>query len=463
MKHFAIYLLTLIIFGSLAKTAFAVEDPRLVPNNKVGITLLSPDSEIEGASGLVNTNGDWGWVLIIIKKSERNVDRWQGVFNQLAKKRLIPIVRIATDFDNRGYWQKPTDEDASSWADFLNKLYWPTKNHYVQIYNEVNHSQEWGGKVDASEYAHELSKTIDALKSKNKDFFVLNAPLDLALQATPSSLDAVTFYQTMGNTRPGVFSKLDGWASHSYPNPGFIASPNAEGRTSIRGYQWEQNLIANFTGKTLPVFITETGWKRQNGQGGGLDENTIAQFYTTAFLNIWNDKNIVAVTPFVFHFPDDTLGAFSFKANGGTGEEFFKYYYSIKDLIKEKGRPVRENLAQNFEFKIPNSLITNMQDRGEITLENRGNFVWELGKNTNFNMEAKNAKVSDFKFTSREVYPGQTAQAKFKVKGVKNGKVEIKFKAVSEGTILASKNVSLKSEPLLQKIIEAFGVFGNQS
>jgi hypothetical protein len=326
------------------------------------------------------------------------------------------------------------------------------------VYNEVNHGSEWGGNVDPADYAQELSKTILALKAKSSDFFVLNAPLDLALPTSSTSLDAETFYQTMENSNQGIFSKLDGWASHSYPNPGFVASPTSDGRLGIRGYLWEQNLISAYLrGKTLPVFITETGWKHSNSNSSGLDEDTIASFYQTAFTNIWNDKNIIAVTPFVFDFPDKTLGAFSFKDNAdGEKGKFFKYYYVIRDLLKGNGQPRRDNLANNLIFNVPKILIVNLGDNGQVSLKNVGNYVWELGKNTNFKIEAKNAKISNFKFSKKEVLPGEVAEASFRVKGAKTGKAEIKFTAVSNGKPLASKKVSLNSVSLIQKIIEGF-------
>src|SRR3990167_8798051 len=124
---FAGFILIILISSLSPSISYAASDPRLFPNNKVGIGLLSPDSEADEAKDLVNNNGDWGWVLVIIKKSERNLDRWQNVFNMLNKNHLIPIVRIATDSDSRGFWQRPSDEDANAWADFLSKLHWPIK------------------------------------------------------------------------------------------------------------------------------------------------------------------------------------------------------------------------------------------------------------------------------------------------------------------------------------------------
>lgn len=455
------FLAVLILLLSFPLGARAAEDPRLKPVNKVGINLLSPDSEIEEASHMINNNGDWGWVLIVIKKSERNVDRWQGVFHQLSKKRLIPIVRIATDFDSLGYWQKPTDEDARTWADFLNKLYWPTQNRYVQIYNEVNHANEWGGVVDSAGYAVELSKTASELKAKSGEFFILNAPLDLAVKNSSTSMDAGLFYQTMESTVPGVFGKLDGWASHSYPNPDFAASPTKQGRESIKGYEWELNMVSGYLGyKDLPVFITETGWRRQTASQRGLLEQTVADYYKHAFEKVWSDEKVVAITPFVFNYPDGLFDAFSFKDSEQEQEaKFYSYYYALRDLVKGKGDPHRKNAADKFEIDVPSIVVTNFADRGKVKIKNIGNDIWRLGENLRLDVEATNAQVSDFYFEKNEVFPGEDLRADFKVKSEKSGEVSLKFETVSGDQVLASGETIVKSEPWISRIFELLKSF----
>lgn len=455
--------MTLFIVSASSTPMLAVEDPRLNSINKVGINLLSPDSEIEEASQMINNNGDWGWALIIIKKSERNVDRWQSVFHKLSKAHIIPIVRIATDFDSRGFWQKPTDEDAHTWADFFSKLYWPTKNRYVQIYNEVNHANEWGGNVDPVDYAKELSKTADELKAKSDEFFILNAPLDLAVETSVTSLDAGVFYQTMGDTVPDVFGKLDGWASHSYPNPGFLANPQKQGRESIKGYEWELSLISNYRDNSdLPVFITETGWRRQTAGKGGLPEQTVADYYKHAFENIWNDDRVVAITPFVFHYPDGLFDGFSFKTNGDKlKEEFYAYYFTIRDLIKGRGDPNRSNLADKFEVDLPTIIITNFSDRGKLKIKNVGNEIWKVGENLKLEIEATNAKFSDLSVEKQEILPGEDLNASFKLKSDKSGEVDIKIRTISEDQILASSETTLKSEPWIFRIFDILRSFSN--
>lgn len=442
----------LFLFSTTLTNAAATIDPTKSDNNKVGIGLLSPDAEVNEATDLVNTNGDWGYVLITIKKSERNVDRWQQVFNELNDKHLVPIVRLATDFDNLGFWQRPTDEDPSSWADFLSKLHWPIKNRYIQVYNEVNHADEWGGKVDAPDYAKELVRTIKALKDKSDDFFVLNAPLDLAVNTSRTSLDAEIFYRTMEASVPGVFKMLDGWGSHSYPNPGFSASPLKTGRLSILGYQWELSLIKALSGKDdFPVFITETGWKRSDF----LNEESVANYYKTAFEKIWTDKNIVAVTPFILNFNDGDFKYFSFKTDDEVlGKKFYNYYDSIRNLAKVKGTPYRENKNSGLTVNTPDTLLNNIPEKGSVTMENTGNVIWEKGKDFNIDFLGENAEISDISWQKDKIFPGQKLQIGFKIKSHKSGEVKMEVKVKNADVTLADWQTQIQSESLFFSFLE---------
>ncbi|MBI2328000.1 hypothetical protein HYU92_06810 [Candidatus Curtissbacteria bacterium] len=438
----------------LVSPVWAVSDPRSNPNNIVGINILSPEAEIEEAASLVNSNGDWGWAVIVIKKSERNLDRWQGVFNLMARYHLIPIVRLATDFDDLGYWRRPSEEDVKDWADFLSKLYWPTKNRYVQIYNEVNRASEWGGKVDAFGYAVELNKTIDALRAKSSDFFILNAPLDLSLETAENALDAAVFLQTMENTSSGVFEKLDGWASHSYPNPGFSASPLASGRTGIDGFKWELNMISDYiNNRDLPVFITETGWRRAN-KTGGLSEEQIAQNYKIAFEKIWSDARVMVVAPFVFDFPEALFNEFSFSANNDE-KKYYDYYFAVKDLAKVKGEPVRENLASDLQISQSYLIIQDFSSEVTLKISNIGNYIWNTQEGLSLDAKSENMEVGPVVWDREEVYPGQEITGTFKVKSKVEGTLPFSVKIRDGDQVLAQKDITFLSETYLSLFINA--------
>lgn len=433
------------------KSVQAASDPRNNPNNKVGVGILSPEVDTSEAAQMVNKGGDWGWVVIIIKKSERNLDRWQSVFSLLSKNHLIPIVRIATDPDRGGFWQKPGDDDASDWADFLSKLYWPTKNRYVQVYNEVNRANEWGGSVDPEGYAKELEKTADLLRAKSVDFFILNSPLDLAADTSDFSFDAELFLKRMNDAVGGIFNKIDGWASHSYPNPDFSADPVDVGRLGISGYLWELSQIQKLGAGDIPVFITETGWKRSSG----LSENLIANYYKTAFEKVWNDKNIVAVCPFILNYPEPLFQAFSFKTNGSVlGRKYYNYYGAIGDLSKEQGRPDRADLASDFIVKIPTIIIKGFPEEGSVTLKNDGNYIWNIHMGFGIRPISKNIRFDAITWEKDEIYPGQTAKVHFRIDGDVLGESDVNLNIVDGNKLLAQKNITVKNEGLLSWLFE---------
>ena len=451
-------LIAIILILVSVKSAFAITDPRSVPNNKIGIGILSPEAEIEEVAAMVNAKGEWGWVLVIIKKSERDFSSWQNILNMLTKNHLIPIIRIATDPDSQGNWQKPTDEDAQSWADFLSKLYFPTKNRYIQIYNEVNRASEWGGSVDAAAYTKELAKTIQALKAKNDNFFVLPSPLDLSLASGNKSLDAAVFYQTMVQTVPEIFTEIDGWASHSYPNPNFASSPQNLGRFGIDGYKWELSQISpHLKGKTLPVFITETGWKRKTTNSTGLDEEQIADFYKEAFEKVWVDENIVAVTPFIFNYQQEEFSPFSFKTDL-QDKKYFDYYYTIQNLPKIKGEPVREELLSPFTITtnhpppLSDLIIKNQDEEIKISFKNTGNFIWNT-QDLKIDLKGANLQIGTINWKKEEIYPGDETGITFKVKSDTEGLIPLVIRLYRNQKIISQSEVNLNSTNLMSYLI----------
>ncbi len=394
MKRSVFAFVLLLVIGSqlLVKPTYAIVDPLAVSNNKFGIHIISAtQDEIDPAVKLVNSSGgDWGYVTVLIEDKDRDQNKWQGLFNQFREKHLIPIVRIATAPEGDS-WKRPYDGEEVAWADFLNNLVWPTKNRYIIVYNEPNHGTEWGGLVDPIDYAKTLDKTITALKAKSDDFFVLNAGLDAsAPNQSPSYMDELVYMQQMNQAVPGIFSKLDGWTSHSYPNPGFVGSPDDTGRGSIQTYLWELHSLATLgLDKNLPVFITETGWKHSDGQIADRNfpsSDTVSNYYQVAFNNIWNDNRIVAVTPFLLNYQQPPFDHFSFKkiagdatntsVLGATYPDFYPQYQKIMDLAKSSGHPVQENKAVLTSNSIPTQLMINQPATITLTFKNAGQSIW---------------------------------------------------------------------------------------
>lgn len=312
------FLASIFIFFFLAtNSVFAVVDPLASPNNKLGIHLLFPD-EVEKADNVVNDHkrGQWGYVVIPMQNTDRNRDKWQHFFDKCKEKKIIPIIRVATTA-NGPHWELPSHYDMIDFANFLNDLDWPIKNRYVIILNEVNRNDEFGGKANPEQYADFLNLAIDIFKGKSEDFFILPAGLDNAANDPKNSIKWTTFLDRMHAHRSDIFSRLDGWVSHAYPNPDFSARADQKGENKINSFESDLQRLRKYTAKNLPIFITETGWSDKY-----LSHKQIGLYYNYSFEKVWNHPQVVTVAPFLLNAQDGPFVQFSFLDKSGREKEF---------------------------------------------------------------------------------------------------------------------------------------------
>lgn len=332
VKKLLVLLLFLIIF--YPQKALAIEDPASLPNNKFGIHILFTN-ELTDAAKLVNSSGgDWGYVTIPIQVGDKDLIKWQKFMDEAKESHVIPIIRLATegDYFNTKVWRKPDYKDVLDFANFLDSLDWPVKNRYIIVFNEVNRSDEWGGNASPSEYAQVLSYAITVFKSKNQDYFIISSGLDNAsVNVAGMSFNGYTYLRQMNQEVPGIFNQIDGLGSHSYPNPGFSASPLKNSEMSIATFRFEKELAESLSAKKLPVFITETGWSKER-----LSSDVIGSYYETAFNNTWSDASVIAVTPFLLRAYAGPFVNFSFLNTDGTPNDEYK---AFEKLSKIKGTP----------------------------------------------------------------------------------------------------------------------------
>lgn len=353
MRRLLLFLLSVFIFFTAVSKAYAIENPLSVPNNKFGIHILFP-TEINDAASLVNsTGGQWGYVTIPIQAGDKDVKKWQEFLNKAKELRIIPIIRLATegDYFNTQVWRKPTELDIIDFANFLNSLNWPVKNRYIIVFNEVNRGNEWGGQANPSEYADLLSYAVTTFKSKSQDFFIISAGMDNAAPDNGTKfINEYNFLSLMNIAVPGIFNQVDGISSHSYPNPGFSQPPNVDSKTSIFSFKYEKGLIDSMSIKDLPVFITETGWSNEV-----VTNDTIADYEKIAFLNVWNNKNIVAITPFILRADTAPFNYFSLISPDGTQRS---QYQLINSIPKIKGQPTLSDKVLGENTKKEKNLVT---------------------------------------------------------------------------------------------------------
>lgn len=436
------------------------------PNNIYGIHLAQPQpQDIQAASDLVNSNGGkWGYVTVVMQENDRDKNKWQEIFNQMRELHLIPIVRLATRPEGEN-WRRPEPEDAKSWVDFLDSLNWVVKNRYIVLFNEPNHGSEWGGEVDEKSYAKVSFALAKALKEKNSDYFIMLAGFDASSPSwMPGMEDEEVFLEkafnvnllgselasrpSSGPVTPSSSSEteeslrrslaqtstscvnliecfnnglLDGLSSHSYPNPNYSGSPYDWGRGTVRTYDWELGLLRSLgINKELPVFITETGWKRGN-------ENVVANNFQTAFQNVWNlDDRVRAVTPFVMDYQTQPFLEFSWKKLDS--QEFYQQYYSVQSLEKTKGEPEQIEKGK-IGFELPKELVAQSKYNFRISVDNWGQAVWDKDddyeiKITNDGLKSTETMVSDIK----DIKPFEEKTIEFSIKTSREDKNQsIKF------------------------------------
>lgn len=218
------------------------------------------------------------------------------------------------------------------------------------------------------------------------------AGLDLSAPSSlPNYEDAGAYLRKMINDQFSIFNFVDGLSSHSYPNPGFFGSPLDNGKRSIRGYQWELELLKELgVEKELPVFITETGW-----DGNSVNRGTVANNYQIAYEQVWlTDDRVKAVTPFVLDYQGDPFLGFSWKKINS--QEYYQQFDTIKSMNKIKGDPeIIEKGTLTFNF--PTQLATDSYFNFPIKIKNLGQGWWD--KDANYYLSLDNFPKELYSFS----------------------------------------------------------------
>lgn len=423
---------------------FAIYDPASVPNNSFGIHIANIQ-DLEDAAKLVNSSGgDWGYVTLVITEDNRTISLWQEVFNKMRRLHLIPIVRVATKEEN-GSWKKPVIGEIDSWVSFFNSLNWVIKNRYIVIGNEVNLGKEWGNEVNPEAYATYVKEFTNKLKNTNPDYFVIPAGFDASLPSGKNSLEESSYLRRMQLIEPDVFELVDGWASHSYPNPNFSSSEYASGKGTIRTFEWEMSYLKNLgVKKDLPIFVTETGWAHKvlgdNKTSKFLNESQLSLKFERAFKEAWDNKKIVAVTPFILNYEFPPFDMFSWKNNGS----YNSLYENMQKITKIAGKPIQEDKAEISRIFVPAINLLGTNFTGLFFVENKGQTIWIKDNLKVMDENENNLEIVKISLSSYE--PGGSGFIVFKGKSpIAEGNYQKSIQLVND-----KNNIS---EPIFFKVL----------
>lgn len=437
MKCVALFAIIVTIFFSNVGSVLSSNES--APNNKFGIHLaVASDEDLQDAASLVNSSGgDWGYVTLVIEDKDRNREKWQQIFDKMRALHLVPIVRLATSFEN-GNWRRPEASDAQKWSDFLNSLNWVVKNRYIVLLNEPNRAPEWGGQVDPENYGRVVFEFAKALKERNPNFFIMLSGFDAAAPSKlPDYFDEESFLKkALVASDYKIFDYLDGWASHSYPNHGFVGSPWDQGRNSIKTYLWEIDLLKRLgLKKDLPVFITETGWPHAEGinltrnfySQGGVAEN-----FRSYFRQLIEDPRVVAITPFILNYQGEPFDHFSWRKLGDA-RDFYPQYQLVQSLTKTRGEPAQE---QKLEVgnELPLKLIEESTYQIPIRVKNLGQAIWSQKEGYQLKLLGPQTGFEHFFSNFSEIYPfGEETIWLYLKTGNNLGRFDLNLAVVKDG------------------------------
>jgi hypothetical protein len=307
--------------------------------NRFGIGFVGPGdaADLDRAADLAGPGGFVKLIFPGVRRDTAGPDAsWSAAIRETYARDLIPVVRIGPPWDD-GYVRNQSDagsdyrrytELAAAYRRVIEGLPlrpgWPI---YLEIHNEPNLCYEWrcspgsvpGGWISgaqiATEYASMLRDVADALHAiGDPRIRVLNGGLAPGsvrrcecgtdgFEAGNTSLD---FLRDMQSGVPGIFTRIDGFASHSYPAEGLghtFFVPYDRASTGLHVFERELETIGR---PELDVFMTETGWCQRGDRcrenGGNRDQ--IADWTEQAYRGVWlTHPRVRAVMPFILRDP----------------------------------------------------------------------------------------------------------------------------------------------------------------
>ena len=256
----------------------------------------------------------------------------------------------------------------------------------------------------------------EKLKQYSDDFFILSAGMDEATPTTTNAMDAAEYLRRMVLADGDIFTLFDGIAVHSYPNPNFSGSLYATGKATITSYEWLVSYLASYRlPRSIPIFITETGWVHAEGIENNRYFHTaddVAVLFTTAFTHIWTNKRIVAITPFILNYQDAPFDHFSWKKPGANA--YYPHYDAVVKLPKIAGEPQQRYSGTINVEQIPGKLTTDFLYLLPLRIQNTGQAIWEDQSDIKLNVITQEGSVSTLHVSDLE--PMKTILIRFPLK-----------------------------------------------
>ena len=184
-----------------------------------------------------------------------------------------------------------------------------TEIQHIIIWNEPNLAFEWGFRpIVPADYVELLRLTAPAIKKVNAQAIILGGALAPTIEppGSPVGYDDLLYLHEL--LRLGAASWLDGLAVHVY---GFTSPPDDppnKKKLNWRRVELYRPILAQF-GVALPIYITESGYNRDQQWEHGVTTNRWMQYTTDALeysRHNWPEMVMIALWQFRTPAPSQT-------------------------------------------------------------------------------------------------------------------------------------------------------------
>ena len=240
-------------------------------------------------------------------------------------KNLNVVARIGNPYYVREHSDEGSNytsykELAKAYASLVNSLPLPISNNnklYIQVGNEFNACNEWKCKGDninnpssmstmdmAKEvggFYRDVLESLIPLRDKSNGNLLLGHGAIASWTTSPCQCGTgralgkgqlgLNFLKMMLRFYPNLYINVDFLSSHSYP---FSQQPYGT-KKAMHGLVYYRNESVTIGRSTIPVHVTETGWRRNN-----VTFIEQAKWMVSAFKNVWlPDSQILSICPFL--------------------------------------------------------------------------------------------------------------------------------------------------------------------
>jgi hypothetical protein len=198
--------------------------------------------------------------------SKYQQDSW-GKYDKIVSLAEIHGLRVIARIDQTPAWAQPAGgtattppADLDAFGDFIETFVtrYAGRITFIQIWNEPNLAQEWGGRIDPEGYAALLAVAAERARAANPNVVILAAPMATTTENSERAMDELSYWQRLYDA--GAASNFDIIAANAYGlGQPYDAEPALDTLNFRRVELLRELCVANGDAEK-PIWLNEYGW-----------------------------------------------------------------------------------------------------------------------------------------------------------------------------------------------------------